>query len=77
MEEKDISFTHKGKEYHGKLVAVHGAGADVWHLMVEKFYWGRLRRGPSGWVFDATPTTKVLETFADYFGSQVTGSEKG
>jgi hypothetical protein len=41
-----IPFQFDGKQLMGTLEAVCGAGAQVYHLMVNRYYWGRLRLNP-------------------------------
>ena len=67
-----ITFTHEGKEYSGTLDKVQGAGASqVFHLMIDKYYKGRLRRYNDKWVFDPTPKNEWLKDFAELFGEAV------
>jgi hypothetical protein len=37
-----ISFDYKDKHYDGTLDEVSGAGANVWHLMINNYYKGKL-----------------------------------
>ena len=46
-----VEFEFEGKKISGTLEEV-GAGRDVWQLMVNSFYWGRLRRANDQWFFD-------------------------
>ncbi len=43
---------HDGKQIKGTLDEVMGAGGNTWHLMVDKYYWGRLRMVNDQWFFD-------------------------
>jgi len=52
MDKIPVRFQYEGKEVVGELQAVHGAGSRVWHLVVNKYYWGRLRSTEDGWAFD-------------------------
>jgi hypothetical protein len=47
-----VTFILKGAHYTGALDDVAGAGGNVWHLMVNNFYCGRLRRAEDAWYFD-------------------------
>jgi hypothetical protein len=66
-----VTFTYQGKDYSGELSDVHGGGTHHYHLMVQGFYWGRLRFANGEWVFDENPVSMGLEKMADYFGSVV------
>jgi hypothetical protein len=52
MDKISVTFKLDGKEYSGTLDHVAGAGNSVWHLMVDEFYWGRLRLSNGQWFFD-------------------------
>jgi len=67
-----ITFEHEGTAYKGSLEEVFGAGAKIWHLMIDKFYWGRLRLTDRGWVFDPTAKDESMAALADFFGEYVT-----
>ena len=69
-----IRFKYKGKEYTGELSKVSGAGdTGVYHLMVDNYYWGRLRFSSfeKKWIFDITPKTEGMEVLADWMGKKV------
>lgn len=67
-----ITFECEGKTYTGELSQVMGGGStSTFHLMINKYYCGRLRYGPDGWVFDGTPKTMEFETLAGYFGNYI------
>jgi hypothetical protein len=69
MESVPITFTHKGKLYSGYFHAVQGAGSSqVWHLMINDYYYGRLRYTDK-WVFDS----QIMPEMAEEFGSYITG----
>ena len=73
MENIPVNFECEGKSYTGPLNAVHGAGTQVYHLIIERRYNGRLRLTERyGWQFDPTPTTKSFKELRDYFGDVVT-----
>ncbi len=59
-----ITFSHKNKTYHATLEQVHGAGNNVWHLMCNNYYLGRLRLSGTMWCFDE----KEFHDLADFFG---------
>ena len=68
-----VSFESEGMNYRGTLTSVHGAGAQVYHLMISKRYNGRLRITERyGWVFDPTRKTVTIKVLTDYFGDVVT-----
>ena len=72
MENIPVSFECEGKAYNGFLSAVCGAGTQVYHLMVDNFYNGRLRLTDRyGWVFDSTPKTESFKGLTDYFSDVV------
>ena len=50
--------------------SVYGAGAGVWHLMIDDYYYGRLRMTDGRWFFDGNK--HGMEDLADYFGDYVT-----
>lgn len=52
MNKIPVTFEYEGKEFSGTLDEVAGAGADYWHLTVNKHYWGRLRKVGETWFFD-------------------------
>lgn len=58
------TFTYQGKTYKGFLHPVHGAGINVWHLMIDNFYYGRLRYH-EGWVFDSVKMEGIAETLGE------------
>ena len=67
MEEKaHIIFTHLGKEYAGYFNPVFGSGGNVWYLMVDNYYLGRLRLNDQGWFFDGKQFTELAEYFGEY-----------
>ena len=62
MERALISFEHKGKKYSGEFSSVAGAGSNqLWHLMIDNFYYGRLRYSDR-WVFDSNIMPEMAET---------------
>jgi hypothetical protein len=72
MKEVQIRFRYKGVEYTGELSSVMGAASTtVYHLSVNKFFWGRLRMANDKWVFDPTPKTSGMEALAEWMGSKV------
>lgn len=66
-----IRFRYKGTVCTGILAQVMGGGgSSVYHLYVNRFYWGRLRYA-DGWCFDPTPKTQGLEVLAEWMGDKV------
>lgn len=54
MDQIPITFTHNNKQYSGILSEVMGAGStEVWHLMIDDYYYGRLRIANGKFVFDS------------------------
>jgi hypothetical protein len=73
MLEIPVEFEHEGKEYNGTLESVFGAGAsDVYDLMINKYYFGRLRKYQDQWVFDPAKE-EWLKSYAEYFGNMIAG----
>jgi hypothetical protein len=70
-DEIQVSFDFKGKHYDGHLSAVHGGGVHHYHLMIENYYYGRLRFLEGEWVFDTNRGSAGWETLADFFGNAV------
>jgi hypothetical protein len=70
-----IAFDYQGKHYSGTLEQVAGAGTDVYHLMIDKFYYGRLRKANGAWVFDPANGSQMKE-LAGFFGARVEGLHK-
>jgi hypothetical protein len=67
-----VQFQFNGDEVKGILSSVMGAGSTtVYHLEVDHFYWGRLRKANDQWAFDPTPKTAELKEMAEYFGNAV------
>jgi hypothetical protein len=66
-----VSFEFDGKKYVGYLSEVRGAGSDAgeWHLMVNNFYWGRLRKVKDEWFFDESKW--AVGHLKDYFAAVV------
>lgn len=68
MEDKiPIQFELKGRIFTGSLDPVVGAGGNTWYLMINGFYYGRLRLNDRGWVFDGD----AFKELADFFGQHV------
>lgn len=66
MEKIPIAFDFKGKTYRATFEAVHGSGGNTWHIMINKYYRGRLRLNDNGWFVDGE-----FKEMADYFGQYV------
>jgi hypothetical protein len=69
MDRIPITFLHNGKQHKGYFHAVAGAGGGVWNLMVDRFYWGRLRQVGEGWAFDSSKDD--ISYLVDYFAAVV------
>ena len=52
MNKIPVSFKLNGNQYTGTLDEVYGAGGTTWHLMVNGYYCGRLRKSGEAWYFD-------------------------
>ena len=61
----------KNKLHQGTLQQVFGAGAHVWHLMIDNYYRGTLSYTKT-WVFH-NPKNE-MEELADFFGKYVSKS---
>lgn len=73
-----ITFENRGKTVTGYFHSVQGAGisqTNVYHLMVNEFYAGRLRYTDNWWCFDNTSKTD-FEELAEMFGDVVTADPK-
>jgi hypothetical protein len=67
-----ITFQFRGKTFSGHLLPVMGAGASsVWHLVINKFFYGRLRLTDGKWFFDTNKRSEGMEELADEFGNYV------
>lgn len=64
-----VSFQYNGKRYLGTLDEVAGAGAGMWQLMVDGYYWGRLRKVKDEWFFDESKWQ--VGGLKDYFAAVV------
>ena len=68
MKQVPVSFEWEGKIYIGHFKAVSGSGANVWHLVIDGYYWGQLWLTENyGWQFaNSRGTLKDLTCyFAD------------
>ena len=73
MQKIPISFEYKNKLYQGTLQQVFGAGANVWHLMIDNYYRRSLSYTKT-WVFH-NPKDEMKE-LAEFFGEQVRKSNE-
>jgi hypothetical protein len=71
MDNIPISFDYKEKHYDGYFQPVHGAGANVWHLIINNYYYGTLTYTDK-WVFNSN--NNKMKELADFFGKQVSVS---
>ena len=75
MEKIPVSFDFNEKIYIGHFTAVSGSGANVWHLIVDGYYWGQLWKTENfGWQFANSKGT--LKEFTDHFAQVVTGRQE-
>jgi hypothetical protein len=63
-----VSFDYKEKHYEGKLTSVHGAVVNVWHLMINNYYYGRLMYTDK-WVSHST--SNEMRDLADLLSDTV------
>lgn len=68
MQEIPISFEYKNKHYQGTLRQVFGAGANVWHLMINNYYRGSLSY-TNKWIFHNSKDE--MKELAEFFGKQI------
>ncbi|MES2648087.1 MAG: hypothetical protein V4717_14515 [Bacteroidota bacterium] len=69
-----VMFNFQGNKIAGVLSEIFGSGQEsssVFHLMVQSFYYGRLRKTNASWVFDPSPGYNSLISYTDYFGKAV------
>jgi hypothetical protein len=72
MDKVPITFECNGKKYSGYFSEIHGAGSNVWHLNIDKYYSGSLQLSNDKWVFHAGPKDRELAELADFFGNYLT-----
>lgn len=64
-----VTFEHKGKQFKGELVPVHGmAQPCVWHLLIDNRYYGTLMHTQKGWIIHS----EWMPELADFLGDYVT-----
>lgn len=69
MNKIPVTFTHNQKQYSGTLSKVQGAGdTSTFHLEIDGYYKGRLRRYNDTWVFDSN---SGMEDIAEVLGEYV------
>jgi hypothetical protein len=56
-----LRFFASGNFYDGILQEVTGSGGAVFHLIVNQFYFGRLRQANGSWVFDGNRASSGME----------------
>lgn len=71
-----VSFQFKGNRFAGELSSVHGGGVHVYHLMIDNYYYGRLRYVHGEWVFDSNKGSEGWESLADLLGELVLKANK-
>lgn len=69
MDKIPVEFEFEGKKVYGTLDAIAGAGGNVWNLMVDKYYWGRLRKVGENWYFDES--NRKVAHLVDHFAAVV------
>jgi len=66
LDKVPIKFEHDGKQYEGFFELVSGSGSSfIWHLMIDKFYCGRLSYTDS-WVYHGNSFDELGDFFGDY-----------
>ena len=68
MEKIPVTFDLKGTTYKGELSLAHGAAGQIWHLMVDGFYFGQLENSTRGWQF-STQKYGYDPELAEFFGN--------
>lgn len=70
MNEIPIEFDYEGKHYKGYFSEAFGAGGNVWHLMIDNYYYGQLIYSQKfGWAFHNNKDK--MKDLADYFAEQI------
>jgi hypothetical protein len=69
MKEFPITFAYKGNQYSGILSPVAGAGVQLYHLQIGKYYRGQLLFVRDKWTF--LSQTKEFEELGELFGKHV------
>ena len=64
-----ITFEHQKKAFSGHLKPVHGAGSNVWHLMIKNYYKGQLsyHEAQGMWTYHGN----AFEDMGSWFGEYV------
>lgn len=72
MQSIDIAFEHEGLGYSGQFTKVSGSGStSTFHLMINGYYYGRLRYSPNGWIFDGNAKGDMFAGLAEFFGNYI------
>ena len=67
MERIPLTFEHKGKQYKGELMPVAGRGStQVWHLMINNYYYGALHCNDGKWIFHSTKMPEIADLLGEY-----------
>lgn len=63
-----IAFDYEGKRIEGIFKPVHGAGARVWHLMINNYYRGQLTYNESTdtWSYHGNAFGNMASPFGEY-----------
>ncbi len=67
-----IEFDYEGKHYKGHFLGgVGGGGGNIWHLMINNYYYGQLIFSQNyGWAFHNNKG--LMKELSEYFGEYVT-----
>jgi hypothetical protein len=67
-----IEFDFQDEHYTGFLQPVSGSGGNsIYHLMIDGFYYGGLRKVRDRWILDSNPKSKGMEVLAEGFGKMI------
>jgi hypothetical protein len=73
MERISIEFTVQDKTLKGFLNAVSGSGVGMYHLIIDGYYYGRVRKYNDSWVFDGNSRSQHIKTAIESLCSDIAG----